>query len=71
MSEGCDWEKEDRKKQKEERRDEVIICVSVGEGLATLSWGSGSSLMVAHISSCLIIIFEVRCKILLEDAVWS
>lgn len=66
---GGDWE--DREKQKGGRRDEVVICVSVEEGLATLSWGSGSSLTVIHISSCLNIIFKVRCNIVLEDAVWS
>lgn len=67
----CDWEREDREKQKGGRRVEGVICVSVEEGLAALSWGSGSSLMVAHISSCLNIISEVRCKILLEGSVWS
>lgn len=55
---GGDWEREDREKQKGGRRVEGVICVSVEEGLAALSWGSGSSLMVAHISSCLNIISE-------------
>lgn len=38
---------------------------------ATLSWGSGSSLKVTHVTSCLNIFFKVRRKILLEDGMWS